>query len=178
MTEDVNLLRHWKLEVQNEETNKAALHIMNLAGELNLFSFWRRQNYCLISREMPYPGTDMMTLFSDFLFSIHEEVCINNDLHVVRYDSTFLRVRRVQTSPHFKEALRQPIFASADRVRNRELWGVVETSECTWWLIMRQKPTDDSAPFLFGFWEALLAWLYKLTLSLRPYLSELGTTPL
>ena len=116
---------------------KAGLHIMNLAGELNLFSFWRRQNYCLISREMPYPGTDMMTLFSDFLFSIHEEVCINNDLHVVRYDSTFLRVRRVQTSPHFKEALRQPIFASADRVRNRELWGVVETSECTWWLIMR-----------------------------------------
>lgn len=177
--EDVTLLRLWKLEAQRDETRKNGLEIMNVAGERNLFSYWRKQSYCLISREMPYPGTDFMTLFSDFLLSMHQEVSIDYDCHVVRYNSsTFLQVRRLQPHPYFKEMRRQPVYGSIDRVRNGQLCGVVETAQRPWWLITNQKPVGNSARFLFGIWEALLGWLNKLAPILDAYMSEFGPAPL
>jgi hypothetical protein len=163
MTEDVSLLRLWKFEGHKEALHEKGLTLMNAAGELNLLGFWKKQNYCFVQKDMAVPGTDCLTIMSDFLIDIHEEVANEQDIHVVRYDpNTFLRVRRLLPHPYFKESRRKPIYGSIDRARDGQLYGVVETSSRAWWLISHEIISGPSGRLIFGLWEALLTWLGKL----------------
>ena len=179
MTEDVSLLRLWKFEGHKEALHEKGLSIMSAAGELNLLGFWKKQNYCFVQKDMAVPGTDLFTIMSDFLIDIHEAVTNEHDIHAVRYNpNTFLRVRRLQPHPYFKESRREPIYGSIDKARDGQLCGVVETSARAWWLIAHEMPSGPAGRLIFGLWEAVLLWIGKLAPVLDLNMVGLDCTPI
>ena len=83
MTEDISLLRLWKFDVHQESLHKKGVEIINMAGELNLYGFWKKQNYCFVQKDMAIPGIDLLSIFSDFLIDIHDQVTNDHDIHSV-----------------------------------------------------------------------------------------------
>jgi hypothetical protein len=179
MTEDMSLLRLWKFDGHQETLRRNGLEIMNSAGELNLYGFWKKQNYCFVQKDMAVPGTNGLAIMSDFLIDIHDEVTNDHDIHSARFDrETFLRVRRVQPHPYFKESRRRPIYGSTDKVREGQICGVVETASRQWWLTIHPRAGGSSGRFTFGLWEAILIWMEKVAPALEQYMVGLASDPI
>ena len=177
---EVSLLRLWKLEHQKQKLRERGLETKQLTGELNLFSYWREQGYCLIPRHVPYPGASGVTLSISFLKPLRVKVRKDQDDHTVRLRETrHVRVNRVQPDPFFKEMERQPIDGVPYEVRQGRLHGVVETSRGPWWLIMEQSAdTHHGRELLFQLWEALLHWLNRLAPLLDSYAVPIQSDPI
>ena len=176
-TFEASLLRLWKLKREEESIENRGVMLFHPWGNLNLYAYWKSQEYALLGKDMEYPGQSTMAVMQNFVAALREEIKKDYDFHCVNYKtSIYTRVCRMNPHAFFTESRRLPIYADLLGVREGILRGVVETVRGPWWLTVVANPESTSTNerrLCFGFWEALVSWLGKLAPLLDRYCASL-----
>jgi len=159
--EEISLLRLWKLHQQKEIIQEQGIEIEQ-GNELNLYAFWVQQGYCLIDKQTTYPKEFKIVLAPNFILTLRKNIRKSNDLHVIPFSSY---EKQILVERFFKKSLYSsdliPIYVPVSNFKI--LCGVIETVNCSWWLIYKhQEENGAGLDIAYRLWEALIQWLNKL----------------
>jgi hypothetical protein len=159
---DVSFRRLWKLDEQRDQLSEMGARFVDLGGLLNLYTFWSERGYHLIPADCTFPGPVLIALSTDFLAVFRSRVRQALDEHAVpKQPCKWVRVRRETVTWFFKELEHTTAYVSFEGLARRELYGVVETGERAWWIILAGKVPDTEGSLAFRLWEAIFRWMTR-----------------
>ena len=131
-----NACRLWRLALQLEHAENLGIKIFNLSGFLNLYAFWKSNNFTIIPEKVDiHHYKNRLSITPDFCFQLTVELHKKSDKHC---RLSHCKKRWVQLSragqplnPDFESS---KIFGDDDLVRRRELLGCTERSKTIWWV--------------------------------------------
>jgi hypothetical protein len=163
--EDMSALRMWRMCKQKEWAEKHGLEIHNMNGPLNLYAFWRANDWRFLLRDMPLAQPHkMLGMEIDFLTSVRNQVDQNRDEHScpVHNGTAWIRVRRRYPKAYKSKDQGAPMYLAIGEIQNEQLLASVETPNRVWWIATKiPKTQDDGRAVVFNIWDCLLNWMSR-----------------
>lgn len=179
---DQPIKRYMKCIKQKVWVEGQGVNFMNINGDFNFYSYWRRFNYRLIPQDTPIAIGTMIVVANDFLIRTRQEIRNLIDVHVLQMTSgVFVQVMRFGSDAYFKSLQSRPIYASLGHLRSGLLAAAVETPRGPSWLLIESNKGDKSirrvlyeiwSGFL-GLYDRLVAEVEALTVHTSPGAIEL-----
>ncbi len=154
-------MRLWKLGEQTDRLHEGGTRIMNLAGLLNQYAYWKSGEFRMIRQDMS-PKTTIVHLDCDFSAKLRTEILQQQDEHcVLAHDrASWVRIVR-HTARAFLEADKAaPIYADYSSTACHRFVGCVEADTTRWWLSASFAGLDDEKrDLVHQVWRCLLNWI-------------------
>lgn len=159
---DFNAKRLWYLGLQQELAEKANLEILNTAGLLNLYAFWKSNDFALVPQSVnPQNSHNMLSIDGVFSLRINIELKSLYDRHCRRSHNgskwVILQREGPSLNPDLSTNLKYVDHAAA---RNGWLSGCIEFEDCAWWVETNARPTNPaSRKLLYRLWDCVFNWM-------------------
>lgn len=163
--------RLWYLARQEDELEKANIKLVNTSGLLNLYAFWKDQDFILHRREMdPKNPHNMLMIEGSFAKGLNVELKTTNDRHCQRMPEGdgwhIVQRKAVGLNPDLRSNI---FYADHDAVGSGILSGCAEWEGHVWWVIARERPKNTEVMNLFyRLWDTISNWVERIL----PVLSE------
>ena len=130
----------------------------SFSGDYNLYCYWRRQNYQLISPDQLEKTGSTTRIIGDFTSRFRKEARSLADPHVVQTSTgTYAPVMRLRMDASFESKRQRPVYASPVDLGAAKLAGVVESPRGPNWLVVRQRAGNENVQrFLSQVWDAFI----------------------
>ncbi len=154
-------MRLWKLGEQTDRLHEAGTRIMNLAGLLNQYAYWKSGEFRMVRQDMS-PKTSMVNLDCDFSAKLRTETLQQQDEHcVLAHDrASWVRVVRHTARAFLDEDKAAPIYADYAAGARHRFVGCVEADTTRWWLSASFAGLDDEKrDLVHQIWRCLLNWI-------------------
>jgi hypothetical protein len=153
------------------------LRIRNMNGPLNLYAFWKANDWRFLLQDMPLANPHkMLGMEIDFLTAVRKKVEQDRDEHSCpSHDGTgWIRVRRRYPKAYRSKDRSAPMYVAVDEVAHGRLLACVETSARIWWVATRIPATQsEGKPVVFELWDYVLNWLGRSTPAFETALAQL-----
>jgi hypothetical protein len=163
--DDMSALRLWRMWRHQEWAEKRGVHIVNLNGLLNLYAYWRSNNWRFVPRQMELSQPHkMLTVGTGFIADIRKEVLHAYDDHsILAHDLThWVRVERRGAKAYYARDKEAPVYIALEGSKQKMLMGVIETTNRNWWIVSKANTTiPDEQSVLFQLWDCLLNWMNR-----------------
>ena len=150
-----SVTRYLKFIKQKIWAEAEGVEFVNLGGDYNFYCCWRRSQYQLVPRELSLETGSMLTIMTDYMAPVREEIRKLTDFHALQTtDGYFVPVRRHHTGGYFKSLQERPIYVSVPHLKSGTLAGVVETTHGAYWFRVSSLESDDKRRGLhFRIWR-------------------------
>lgn len=158
-------MRLWKLGDHQAATRQYNIKILNLAGLLNLFAFWKDNGFRLVTQKMDVRSLTHVNLGCDFATTLRVDTKQRYDVHCVRShdNSRWVLLMRHNAKSFFIEDEVARLFADYEAVKDRRLVGCVEQGIDRWWVIVPPpQTTPEIRDLIYQLWDCLMGWIGRL----------------
>ena len=166
---DFSAKRLWYLAVQQEMAEKANLEVMNTSGLLNLYGFWKQNDFGLIPRAMdPRNPNNLMVLGGQTSQPINVGLKVLNDRHSLLYPDrmTWVEVQR-QGAGLNPDISTNRMYCDFQSASNGIIRGVVEHGGGVWWIEVTKRPEKlEAIDLVFRLWDCVFSWAERVILLL------------
>lgn len=182
-SKDVSLLKIWKLCQQVNYIKQNGIDFSDVSGFANIYAYWHNSNFRLIPPEMPFGNyKSLIVIPTNSIKDLRESVRQDHNKHAVLFQEPdlWITVQRVFPSAYFRELKHQSMYASHELLTQEgSLYGVIETDNRGWWVIVDIKPDVAwQRSLLHQIWECYLLWMNKLAPILESEVSEFLKGPI
>ena len=159
-----NAKRLWYLGLQQEFAEVANIHFINTAGLLNLYAFWKQNDFSLIPKEInPKHPRNTVWIGENFAQTLNIQLKATNDRHCCPSPDgkgwILLQREGPGLNPDLNTNLR---YCDYEAAREGRLRGCVEHQAFAWWLEADIKPANpDSSNLLYRMWNCVFNWLER-----------------
>ena len=179
---DQPIKEYFKSIAQKRWAEKEGVEFHSSDGSFNFYCYWKRTNFQLIPRDVPVANGTMISMLSDFMLPIRQEIRQQVDRHLLKTISGRLeRVVRHGQDAYFESMKNRPIYVSITRIRIGILAGVVETSRGSSWLVIKPSNRDEDEPirhFLYEIWTGFLSLYENLLIEIEAKFPSLLNDPI
>jgi hypothetical protein len=171
--------RFMKCIKQKEWAEQHGVSFRDLNGDLNLYAYWRQNHHEIVHADLQIGQHSMMSLSSDFLLPMRQELRRLSDSHVLpTVSGHHAWVMRLGRDAYFESMKTRPVYASLDDLAERTLAGVVETERGSTWLVMEPGGDDRVArSMLYEIWSGFIGLLDQAVAEIEGRSSSLSTAP-
>lgn len=161
---DFNAKRLWYLGLQQDLAEKANIRYMNTAGLLNLYAFWKQQDFCLVPKNInPKNAHNMVLIGEDHAQPLNIQLKSTNDRHCRASPDQdgwiLLQHEGPSLNPDLSTNLR---YCDYEAAGGGKLRGCVEQETTAWWIEAKIKPLNpDSSNLLYRMWDCVFHWLER-----------------
>ena len=129
-----------------------------VSGDYNLFCYWRRQNYQLVTHDIELKRGSATRILSDFTLRVRKEVRGLLDPHVLQTSNgSFVPVVRLRAGSQFSSRKQRPLYVSQIHSNGCELASVVETPRGPNWMLVKLRADNERARrFCYQVWDAFV----------------------
>lgn len=169
-----SLLHLWKLLQQEQDISTNNVTLINI-GTMNLFQYWRDNDWKLIPRDFPYQQEKgVFGISPNFVARMRQGIRQSFDAHAAFLDTdSWLAVERQSNAWFFKEHGKLPAYVCMGRLLKQEMYGVVETPQRNWWIICDQKIPGSYQEFARLLWDAIFRWMLKASRIIEQHIKNL-----
>ena len=164
--EGASFLRVWKLLTRLEQLTEQGIEVGPDFGLLNLYAFWKDQNFQFVPRDVPFPSDRSVIMIEPgFVRSIRESTRRAADRHAAPWEGSndWREVERHHRTAFFASLNERPIYVEAAALNRGELCGVVERPGLSCWVrAARPEIGSPGLELLFRVWQALLEWIDRI----------------
>jgi len=159
--EDFKAKRLWYLGLQQDLAEAANIETMNISGLLNLYGFWKQQDFELIPREMdPRNPHNLLVIDGSYSKRINVELKSLHDRHCRLYHggTSWVKLHRqgAGLNPDLNTNLRYCDYSAAGQGILR---GCIALQDTSWWIEADSRPKDPSSRSLvFRLWDCVFSW--------------------
>jgi hypothetical protein len=155
---ELPITRFLKSVKQKEYIEKMGVHIQNINGSYNFYSYWKSTNFQLTPRDFPIQSNSYLSLPLDSQTQVKKDTRELADLHSVKtVGGDWVRVKRYGFDSFFQSLLKKPIYVSMTHLNEGELRGVVQTSSADYWLRATYSNVDKrAAEVSYELWSSFL----------------------
>ncbi|MES2996128.1 MAG: hypothetical protein V4733_04885 [Verrucomicrobiota bacterium] len=159
---DFNAKRLWYLGLQQALAEKSNLRILNAAGLLNLYAFWKSNDFALVHQSVnPQNPHNMLSIDGSYSLRLNIELKSISDRHCLRLDAgtvwVILQRQGQGLNPDLTGNLMYVDHAAA---KIGLLRGCVEHGRSAWWVESKARPTNPaSCSLLYRLWDCVFNWL-------------------
>jgi hypothetical protein len=159
---DFSAKRLWYLGLQQNLTEDANLEIVNPAGLLNLYGFWKNQDFVLLHHSIdPSNPNNMLAIDGKFSQRINVELKSTNDRHcrLSHEGDRWIEIQRqgVGLNPDLGTNLMYCDYSAAS---SGMLRGCIEYRDCTWWVEANVRPGNaHGRNLLYRLWDCVFNWM-------------------
>lgn len=159
---DFNAKRLWYLGLQQDLAEKSNLEIVNTAGLLNLYAFWKSNDFALVHQSVnPQNPHNMLSIDGAFSLRINTELKSIYDRHCRRsHDGSewvILQREGPGLDPDLSTNLMYVDHAAAGK---GVLRGCVQLKDCAWWVETKARPSNSaSRNLLYRLWDCVFNWM-------------------
>ncbi|MFT6862742.1 MAG: hypothetical protein ACJAVK_001301 [Akkermansiaceae bacterium] len=163
--QDFSAKRLWYLGLQQQFAKDAKVQFINTAGLLNLYAYWKQQDFTLLSNEIdPRGGHNMVWIGEGHAQSLNIELKETIDRHCSPSPNgngwILLQRGGPDLNPDQGTNLRYLDYSAANK---RRLSGCIEHQDAAWWLEASDMPENsDSSNLLYRIWDCVLNWLERV----------------
>jgi len=161
---DRSITRYLKCIKQKAWAEGEGVYFQNINGDYNFYCFWRRVNCQLVPRDLPVANGSILSIGSDMVLPVRDEVRNLVDRHVLETrDGPYSPVMRFGRDAYFKSMRDRPIYASLGHLGAGVLAGAVETPRGSSWLLVEPRQGDDQIQrLLYEMWSGFLGLYDRL----------------
>lgn len=162
---DFNAKRLWYLGQQQDFAEKANIRSINTAGLLNLYAFWKQQDFSLVPKDInPKNAHNMVLIGEGHAQHLNIQLKSTNDRHCCASPdkSGWILLQREGPSlnPDLSTNLR---YCDYEAARGGRLRGCIERQTVTWWIEANVKPVNpDSSNLIYRMWDCVFHWLERV----------------
>lgn len=162
---DFTAKRLWYLGLQQDLAEKANIQFINTAGLLNLYAFWKRQDFFLVPKDInPKNAHNMVMIAENHAQPLNIQLKSTNDRHCCAspdQDGWILLQREGPSlNPDLSTNLR---YCDYEAARQGRLRGCIERQTVAWWIEANIKPVNpDSSNLLYRMWDCVFHWLERI----------------
>ena len=155
---DRPVARYLKCIKQKTRAEEKGVSFQNINGDYNFYCFWRRQNYRLVPRELPLTPGSMLSIGTDFVLPVRQEMRNRADRHVIQTTTaSYVPVLRLAQDTYFKSLQDRPVYVSLAHLRVGSLAGAVETRRGpSWFTVKPRAGGEDVRHFLYKIWNGFV----------------------
>ncbi|MBT63481.1 MAG: hypothetical protein CML13_09755 [Puniceicoccaceae bacterium] len=157
--------RLWYLGCQEDNLEQANVKIANTAGFLNLYAFWKDQDFILHRREMdPKNPHNMLMIEGSFSKGLNVELKSTNDRHCQKMPEGdgwhIVQRKAVGLNPDLSSNI---FYADHDAVSSGILSGCAEWQGHVWWVTARERPKNPEVRNLYyRLWDCISNWIERI----------------
>lgn len=158
---DFNAKRLWYLGLQQTLAEKSNLRIVNTAGLLNLYGFWKRNDFAFVHQSFdPRNPNNMLAISGSYSLGLNLELKSVSDRHCRRPPneaaSVILERQGKGLNP---DVARNLMYVDHARANTGVLRGCVEFGQSVWWVEASARPTNaPSRSLLYRLWDCVFNW--------------------
>ena len=174
---EVDARRLWYLGLQESLAEEAGVRLMNTAGLINLYGFWKEREFTFIPADMDLKkSAKLLSVDGSFSKIINADFKNRCDRHCRWHpiESCLFEVQRVGDglNPDISQNLRYGHHGSA---RKGVLRGCVAKGSNVWWVELTEDSSGgESFDLVYRLWDCVISWCERLMLHLEDkYLAEL-----
>lgn len=158
---------------QRQSMRAAGLHLPNVNGLLNLYAFWKDQDYCLRIGEMPHDRPGRLQIASDFVRTYRYERRISTDEHCeIAVSGRLVPVMQATSESPFESTRSLPIYVSLFHLDKGLLSFCLGHNGTTVWITVLCSSDDaDLRHTAYEMWEGLQLLVYRSLVDLTSSLS-------
>ena len=163
-------MRLWKLNQHELSACDRGLKIVNLAGLLNLYAFWKSNGFRIVPQDADPRSLNLLSLNCDFATGLRVNTKQIRDVHAVRsHDGrAWVKLTRHNSQPLFKEDSEMTMYANHESAANGNLVGCVERKTTNWWVAAPPRQDNpDLTGLVFQIWECVEFWVARVALVLE-----------
>ncbi len=159
---DFNAKRLWYLGLQQALAEECNLEIVNTAGLLNLYAFWKSNDFALVHQSVnPKNPHNMLSIDGSYSLGLNIELKSISDRHCLcppaGTEWVILQRQGQGLNPDLTCNLMyvDHAVASAGLLR-----GCIEYGRSAWWVEAKARPTNSaSRSLLYRLWDCVFNWL-------------------
>ena len=157
---DFTARRLWYLGLQQELAESVNIRINNTAGLLNLYGFWKSNDFALVHQSFdPRNPHNSLAIDGAFSLRLNTELKSISDRHCRRtHDGEWVLLQRqgAGLNPDLSCNLMYVDHAAASKGLLR---GCVESEDCAWWVQSKARPSTSAARnLLHRLWDCVFNW--------------------
>lgn len=162
--------RLWYLGLQEDLAEKANIQIFNPSGLLNLYGFWRENDYSIIPNNLDTRNpNNMLVIDGSYSLRVNSHLKRTDDRHCRTYvngEWVLLRRQGAGLNPDLTGNL---TYCDYEAASNGILRGCVEFGDIGWWIETGAKPEEPGAhSLMYRLWDCVFNWVEQAL----PVLSE------
>ncbi len=168
------ITHYLKFIKQKEWAENEGVYFHDINGDYNSYCFWRRLNYQLVPRDLPFDDGSELFIGNDMVLPVRVEVRNFVDRHVIQTTAGFYSpVMRFGRDEYFKSIQDRPIYASSGFLSAGVLAGIVETPRGPAWLLVEPREGDEQIRrLLYELWSGFLSLYDKLVFEVEAFFPE------
>ena len=140
------------------------VNLFNINGDINYLGFWLDNGYKCLTDEMAINAQSMVSLYTDFVFSVRSELREKIDRHSVQsVDGKWHPVERLTKESYYEGMKLKPIYASPGDITNGFLNGVVKTPYLNVWFGISAYPDEFPRNVIYEWWSGFINAIYDLS---------------
>ena len=155
---DRAITRYLKFIKQKELVESEGMSFSIITGDYDLYCYWREANYQLVPRNLSLGPESALSVISDFILPVRNELRNLMDRHVIQTtDGIYISAMRMCSRPYLNSQSDRPIYGSLAQIRSGILAGVVETPRGpSWFVVTSQKSNKSVNDFLYQIWDGFI----------------------
>jgi hypothetical protein len=171
-------LELWRLLDGRDQLTRLNVHLANINGLLNLYSWSVSLDGHLIPHDQLPENYDpsfplRIIIQQNALLDIRKRLNLAWNLHHAEtWDGRNVKVRREAISSFFEEDKISPLYVSMDDLQDGELLAVYETQSRNWWTRV-ETPPSASRKFQYQLWHLTAIWTRRAAPILEIFLPTL-----
>ncbi|QYY34649.1 hypothetical protein [Ruficoccus sp. ZRK36] len=151
----------WKLGKHKDHCESLGVELVNPAGLLNLFSFWRNSEFRLVPKQLDIQEIRKI-IYIDCAHSqlIRVLEAQKLDEHCIERpgSDSFSRIVRQNSRTFFLEDNHAPIYGAINEAQER-LVGCTKRGCAVWWVVAEYRPDrPELRDLLYQLWDCVLQW--------------------
>lgn len=164
--------RLWRFGQQLAKLEAGGTRLIDMAGFLNTYGYWKTNDYRLLRRDMSR-STTMLSLTCDFGVHLRADVLQREDVHgVPSHDgSTSVRLERLYAWPLFEEDADLSLYGDREAAREGQLMACIERESFRCWI--SASTTDlpsEIRQMAYQIWDCVANWAARTALIMEDQL--------
>lgn len=158
---DFTARRLWYLGIQQELAESANIRINNTAGLLNLYGFWKSNDFALVHQSFdPRNPRNSLAIDGAFSLKLNTELKSISDRHCRRtHDGEWVLLQR-QGAGLNPDLSCNRMYVDHAAAINGVLRGCAIHGDFAWWVVCSGRPTkSDASNLLFRLWDCVFNWV-------------------
>lgn len=159
---DFTAKRLWYLGLQQELAEAANIRIENTTGLLNLYGFWRSNDFALVHQNFdPRKPRNTLVIDGAFSVSINTELKSISDRHCRRtHDGNEWVLLQREGAGLNPDLNCNRMYVDHAAATGGHLRGCVVHGHLAWWVECGERPTNsDASNLLFRLWDCVFNWV-------------------
>ena len=161
---------------QRAKLEAGGTRLVDMAGFLNTYSFWKSNHYRLLRRDMSR-STTILNLTCDFGVHLRADVLKRLDVHCVpcHERTAWVCLERLYAWPFFDEDGDLRLYVDREAVRNGELVGCVERDAMRCWVLVSTRLLPEKIrSAAYHLWDCVANWAARTIKVLEEQLPSAG----